>query len=76
MENPAPRQRVSVWRILGEMAFLSVTLFFAQRAIEAEGWQIVLLRTVVLFILCLHLDLWAFPVGIIVEGLLRHFMNA
>ena len=76
MENPAPLQRVSVWRIVGELAYVSVTLFFAQRAIEDEGWQVVLLRLVVWFILYLHIDVLGIPVGIIMEGLLRRIMNA
>ena len=75
MDNPAPVQRVTVWRILGEMIYLSVTLFLAQRAIEEAGWIKVLFRLVMLMILYLHIGGLAIPVGIILDGLLRQFMN-
>lgn len=75
MDNQAPEQRVTVWRVLGQMAYLSVALFFAQRAIEEAGWIKVLFKTVVLIILYLHIEWLAIPVGIILDGLLRQFMN-
>ena len=70
MDNPVPRQRVSVWLIVGQMAYLSVTLFFAQRAIEEAGWLKVLFKTVMLMVLYLHIGWLAIPVGIILDGLL------
>ena len=76
MDNPVPRQRVSVWRIVWETAYLSVTLFFAQRAIEEAGWIKVLFKLVVLIILYLHIDWLAIPVGIILDALIQQFMNA
>ena len=76
MDNPVPRQRVTVWRIVWEMAYLSVTLFFAQRAIEDVGWIKVLFKTVVLMILYLHIDWLAIPFGIILDGLIQQFINA
>ena len=76
MDDPVPHQRVSVWRIMWQMAYLSVALFFAQRAIEEAGWIKVLFKAVVLMVLYLHIGRLAIPVGIVLDALLLSFFNA
>ena len=76
MDNPAPRQRDTLWSVLGNLVYLSVTMFFLERALEGLVWheRLFHLLTMALFYLCIRRV--SFLVIIFLNTELQRFLNA
>ena len=75
MDNLIPVPRFTVWRILGEMVYLSVTMFFLQRAIEELGLWEVVFQLYAMFVFYLYIRWLSFPAIVFLNGLWQWFIN-
>ena len=76
MDPPALRQRISVWRIVAELVYLCVWMFFLYRALEQAGWQRILFHWVLIIVLTQNVGWLGLPLGIAIDALLANIMDA